>query len=263
MKKLACIMLALLLCGMTIGPALAEDDFSLQHLREMGALCVGTTAQFPQMTFIDETTGELSGFDIDLAKGVCEVLNVEFQYSVISWDEREEKLNSGDIACFWDSFSLTEDRASAFELTEPYLNNQLVWVAAAGKTAEDFAGKTIGVLSSSFAEEVIARDEHASVRSELGAIVGYESVSDMQAAISNGEIEAMLIDWVVAHSQLLMRENSGLEIVQRFADDYYVVAFRKGDIGLRDAVQDAIDELTENGTIKELSLKWFGEELAG
>lgn len=259
MKKLLCLLMVVSLCLSFTGLALAEDDFSLQHLQEMGALTIGTTAVFPPMASIDEK-GELVGFDVDLAKAVCSSLGVEFQYKVIQWVDRDAELESRDILCLWDGVSYTDERAQTMELTKPYLNNQVVLVARAGTTLADLAGKTLGVQRDAYPEEVLAREEHAAFRASLAAIAPYDHALDLQQALAAGEIDGVLLDLVVAQS-LLLDDGSDYAAIQSFADDQYVVAFHKGDVSLRDAVQQALDELKANGTLAELSIQWFGSDI--
>ena len=107
MKKLFSL---LLVCMMLVGVAahhcLAEDT-SLTDLQKRGKLVLGLDASFPPMGYLDPVTGEITGFDIDVAKAVCDKLGVKLECLGIDWDAKQMELDSGNIDCIWNGLSIT------------------------------------------------------------------------------------------------------------------------------------------------------------
>ena len=83
-------------------------------------LVVGLDDSFPPMGFRNENN-EIVGFDIDVAKAVCERLGMRLELQQISWASKEQELNSGNIDCIWNGFAYTEERAKTMTLTENFI----------------------------------------------------------------------------------------------------------------------------------------------
>lgn len=88
---------------------------------------------------------EIVGFDIDVAKEVCKRLNVELVIQPISWNAKEQELNSGNIDCIWNGMSITEERKQAMLLSDSYMKNRMVFITKQDsnlKTLEDLKTKS-------------------------------------------------------------------------------------------------------------------------
>ena len=270
MKRLFVLMLALMLL---VPAALAEDaaesaDTSLDYILEKGTLILGLDASFPPMGFTNDD-GEVVGFDIDLAREVCNRLGVELIAQPIDWAAKDMELNNKNIDCIWNGMSITDERIATMNMTPAYLNNEIVVVVEGGtfQTKADFAGATIGVQGGSYAEEVLAADE------ALGGIVGETLVFDEYLTalmdLQAGNLDGVLIDLVVANYRLEGLEDDSLVVVRGLGDDMeeniymdlYGIGFRKGDDALSEAVWNALLEMKEDGTLAEISTNWFGSDI--
>ena len=94
-----------------------------------GTLIVGFDQDFPPMGFVGDN-GEYTGFDLDLAKEVASRLGLEYKAQPIAWDSKDMELESGNIDCIWNGFTMT-GRESDYEWTEAYMANSQVFVVAA------------------------------------------------------------------------------------------------------------------------------------
>ena len=263
-------MLALMLL---VPVALAEDaaesaDTSLDYILEKGTLILGLDASFPPMGFTNDD-GEVVGFDIDLAREVCNRLGVELIAQPIDWAAKDMELNNKNIDCIWNGMSITDERIATMNMTPAYLNNKIVMVVKGDtfQTKADFAGATIGVQGGSYAEEVLAADE------ALGGIVGETLVFDEYLTalmdLQAGNLDGVLIDLVVANYRLEGLEDDSLVVVRGLGDDMeeniymdlYGIGFRKGDDALSEAVWNALLEMKEDGTLAEISTNWFGSDI--
>ncbi len=262
MKKLLAMLLAAMLVLAVAIPAMAEDD-SLKKIEEKGTFILGLDDSFEPMGYRDENN-EIVGFDIDLAKEVCVRLGVELVLQPISWDAKEMELSSGNIDCIWNGMSDTPERQEAMSLSMDYLNNAMVFLVKdpAFKSREDLVGKKVGVQSGSYAQELLEGEEFADYYKSLGEVLGYADYPTAIMDLQNGNIEAVLIDQVVANYKLKDIGDASLFTIDNLADDFYAIGFRKEDVALRDKVNEVLKAMAKDGKVAEISAKWFGSDIS-
>ena len=93
-----------------------------------GTLIVGFDQDFPPMGFVGDN-GEYTGFDLDLAKEVASRLGLEYKAQPVAWDSKDMELESGNIDCIWNGFTIT-GREDDYTWTTPYMANKQVFVVA-------------------------------------------------------------------------------------------------------------------------------------
>jgi polar amino acid transport system substrate-binding protein len=262
MKKMLAMLLAAMLVLAVAVPAMAEDD-SLKKIQEKGTFILGLDDGFEPMGYRDENN-EIVGFDIDLAKEVCARLGVELVLQPISWDAKEMELSSGNIDCIWNGMSDTPERQKSMSLSLDYLNNAMVFLAKdpAIKGREDLVGKKVGVQSGSYAQELLEGEAFADYYKSLGEVLGYADYPTAIMDLQNGNIEAVLIDQVVANYKLKDVNDASLFTVDNLADDFYAIGFRKEDVALRDKVNEVLKEMAKDGKAAEISTQWFGSDIS-
>ena len=145
MKKILSFLVILVL----IAPAVfaAQQDSSLNDIKKKGVLVLGLDDSFPPMGFRDKS-GEIAGFDIDLAKEVCKRMGVTLKLQPIDWSAKILDLNSRDIDVIWNGLTITDERKEKIEFSKPYIaNRQIIIVQSASgiDTKADLAGKTVAV----------------------------------------------------------------------------------------------------------------------
>ena len=126
---------------------------------EGGTLIVGFDQDFPPMGFLGDN-GEYTGFDLELAQEVAKRLGLEYKAQPIAWDAKDMELESGNIDCIWNGFTIT-GREDDYTWTEPYMANTQVFVVRndsgiAGK--DDLAGKVVECQADSSAEAALKED---------------------------------------------------------------------------------------------------------
>lgn len=225
---------------------------------------------FPPMGYTDTTTGEIIGFDVDVATEVFSRLGVELKLQPIEWSTKEMELDGGNVDLLWNGYSYTEERAEKQTLSDAYMkNNQVILVKedSSYQSLADLAGKSLGVQSDSSAESALESEEATEFRESLGEIVPIDDYSKAILEIQNGLIEAIAIDEVVARFYLtndpgayrILEKEDGT--VESLAVEDYVIGFRKGDQALCDKVNETLKEMKADGTLAEISEKWFGEDV--
>lgn len=241
-------------------PPAAESDNSLQYILDKGALTIGLDDQLPPMGFLDEN-GKIVGFDIDVAQKVCERLGVELETQPINWDSKQMELDTKSIDAIWNGLSWSEERASSMSLSIPYLKNHMVLAVPVGssyETVDDLADKTISLQSGSTAQEAYDGEARLKDRTKM---VGMENNLMCLIDVESGASDAALMDETVAN-YLIQTGGKELRIMEDFlyAEDY-VVGFRKDDTALTEAINKALQELSADGTLAEISKKWFGADI--
>ena len=234
---------------------------TLADIQAKGELVIGLDDTFAPMGFRDEA-GELVGFDIDLATAVCEILGVEAKFQPIDWNAKEMELATGNIDAIWNGMSATPERAENMSLSQTYLNNKIIVMANDGVTIEtvaDLANYNIGVQAGSAALEAIeASPDYDSFKDK---VTPYPTYDEIILAMQSGREDAMVIDEVFGVYKNTQMDTPLVVTAVDFGDDLYAIGFRKSDTELTGAVNDALNELIENGKAAEISEKWFGEDL--
>ena len=111
----------------SIPDSTATDD-SLQKVKDKKVFVLGLDDSFPPMGYRDVDSGDIIGYDIDLAKEVCSRMGVELKLQPIDWDYKEAELNEGTIDCIWNGMSIDAERQEKMCLSEPYMENRQVVV---------------------------------------------------------------------------------------------------------------------------------------
>ena len=111
MKKIVCALVcAVVAAGVVFagGKKDAGPDNSLQSILDKKKLVMGLDDSFPPMGFRNEQN-EIVGYDVDLAKEVAKRLGIELVLQPIDWNAKEQELNTGEIDCIWNGFTITEE----------------------------------------------------------------------------------------------------------------------------------------------------------
>jgi len=258
MKKLLALVLAVVMMMGVASVAFAEETNSLAAVEAAGVLKVGIDAAFAPMTFKDET-GAYTGYDIALATAVAEKLGVAVEFVEVDWSNLAAALNDGTIDCVWSGMSINAERQAAMTISAAYLESNttlLVHKDVAG-FIEDLAGKKAAVQTGSFAEQLLG---------ELSAGVEIVGAADNDAAIAEliaGNVDAVMLDSVYAAYQIANTEAlADYILIEDLYADLFGIGFAKGDYLLCGAVEEALYELASEGTVAEISTKWFGEDVS-
>ena len=232
-----------------------------ENINDKEVFVVGLDDSFPPMGFRDENN-EIVGFDIDLAKAVSEELGMEVRFQPISWASKEQELNSGNIDCIWNGFAYNEERAATMTLSDPYIKGENYFILKNGvqiTSQEELVGKKIGVQTGSIQAQDLEK-------SEFGKQVEIIQYGDNLTAFMDLEtegIDALFCSNIIGN-YLLTSKNKDYKTVPSeniTVSNGSVVAFKKGNVELKDEIQNALKKLDEEGKLVEISNKWFGKDM--
>lgn len=246
-----------------------SSDDSWTKVETAGKLVMGLDDSFPPMGYKDPETGEIVGFDVDLAKEVCSRLGIELVLQPIVWETKEVELNGGNIDCIWNGFTSDPERAEAMLLSPAYMKNTQVVMVAEGSEFTDLAslaGKTVAVQSGSSGENALNADANADFKNSLGNIIKIQDYLSAITELENATVDAIVLDEKVATNYINMKpgkyrilEADGKEIT--LSEEEYVIAFRKGEEALMNKIMDTLKEMKEDGKLAEISTEWFDEDV--
>ena len=225
-------------------------------------LVLGMDDSFPPMGFRNEDN-ELVGFDIDLATEVCNKLGMTLEVQPISWAAKEQELDSGNIDCIWNGFGYTEERNEAMTLSDIYIKDESIFFVKQDSeytSQDDLKGKKIGIQNGSTQERTLTESDFGN---EIDEIVGYSDYLIALMDLEAGNIDAVYMSKITG-TYIINSQNKdfrSFEAEGLSEESGMVIAFKKGNTELKDKIENAIKELKEEGILKEISEKWFGEDL--
>ncbi|MBR6270648.1 MAG: amino acid ABC transporter substrate-binding protein [Lachnospiraceae bacterium] len=267
MKKLLAAILALV---MVLSLAACGEDAETQtdtqdagqtteaQEAEKVTFTVGFDAECPPFGFMDGEGG-YTGFDLELAEAACAIYGWELVKTPIDWDAKDVELNGGAIDCIWNGFTIN-GRENDYEWSIPYCDNSQVIVAKASAgitTLADLAGKTVGVQAASAALDVLQDPEgRKDIADTFAALQEFPNYNNAFLDLEAGVIDAVAMDIGVANYQIATREGEYVIVEEALSSEQYGVGFKLGNTELRDKINDALKQLTEDGTVAALAEKY-------
>ena len=235
-------------------------DDQLAAIQANGKLVVALEGAWQPWSYHDESD-TLVGYDVEVSRAIAEKLGVEPEYVESDWDSLFAGLDAGrfDIVC--NGVEVTDERAKTYDFTTPYGYIHTALAVRKDnediKSFEDLKGKTTAnSLASTYME--LAESYGATVQ-------GIDTLEETIQLLTAGRIDATLNADVSFYDYLNVHPDADFKLVAQTEDASHVaIPVRKGDdsASLLEAINTAIDELRADGTLKELSEKYFGQDIS-
>lgn len=225
-----------------------------------GKFTVGFDQEFPPMGFVGDD-GQFTGFDLDLAKEVASRLGLEFVPQPINWDAKDMELDSGNIDCIWNGFTM-QGREDAYTWVGPYMANNQVFVVTADSdiaSKADLAGKAIEVQKDS--SGLSALQGEAELSASFGSMTEVADYNTALMDLESGACDAVCMDSIVAGYQIKSSGKDMKILDDTLAAEEYGIGFKKGEDELAKAVHDTLMEMKDDGTVAKISNDWFGSDV--
>lgn len=227
---------------------------------ESGTFIVGFDQDFPPMGFLGDD-GEYTGFDLELAQEVAKRLGLTYQPQPIAWDAKDMELETGNIDCIWNGFTMN-GREENYTWSDPYMDNTQIFVVAPDSgiaTLADLTGKVVEVQVDSSAQAALAdMPELADTFKDLVVTPDYNTAF---MDLEQGAVDAIAMDVTVAGYMIQERNSDFVILEESISSEVYGIGFQLGNTELRDKVQGALEEMAADGTLKTISEKWFGTDV--
>ena len=232
----------------------------LSEIQAKGTITVAMEGTWAPWTYHDEDDN-LVGYDVEVATKIAEKLGVEPQFIEGEWDGLLAGLDAGRYDIMVNGVDITPERAEKYDFSTPYAFNRTAVITTKDNdsinTLEDLNGKnTANTISSTYAQ----------LAEQYGATVtGVDDLNQTFELLLSGRIDATLNAEMTYYDYMKEHPDANAKIAV-LTDDANEVAIpmRKGDetATLRTAIDAAIDELRADGTLKELSEKYFGTDIS-
>ena len=218
-------------------------------------IVIGLDDNFPPMGFRDDS-GQLVGFDIDLAQAVCDKLGYKMEVKNLGFDALIPALRSGQIDMIASGMDATPERQKQVSFTEPYFQDGYSVVVRKDNTNingfDDLKGRTVGSQVGT---------KGVDLATEAGATVKqYDANSQGWMELQSGTCDAVVINTSVALYYMKEGGDKDLKIVgdAKKADAGIAMAVSKDKPELLEKVNKALADLKADGTYAKLYKKWFG-----
>ena len=262
-RKIGFILALVLVSLLVVGTASAGlFDFlggsNTNSTNDNSTFIVGFDAEFPPYGYQDDN-GSYTGFDLDLAKEVCERNNWTFKAQPIDWDAKDAELESGSIDCIWNGFTI-DGRENDYLWSNPYFDNKQIFVVKSDSginSIADLKGKTVETQKDSSALAALEGD-NKTIASTFGTL---NQVADYNTAfmdLESGACDAVAMDIGVAEYDISKKnDTSAYSILEEaITTEKYGIGFKKGNDALKDQVQSTLDEMFKDGTVLKIAQKY-------
>ena len=258
MKKLLALLTAILL--ITAAAALAEDDL-LSAIQERGSITVATEGMWAPWTFHDEND-VLVGFDVEVAQAIAAKLGVEASFAETEWDSIFAGIDARRYDIAANGIEVTEERSEKYDFTVPYGYIRTALIVRGDNEDihgfEDLAGKsTANSISSTYM--LLAESCGATA-------VGVDTLDETIQMVLSGRVDATLNAEVSFYDYMRVHPDANLKVVALTEEASRVaIPVRKGEenAALLTAINAAIEELRADGTLSEISIRYFGSDITG
>lgn len=243
----------------SITTSASQDAYTLV---KDGQLTIASDLANPPLDYTDTSTNEPAGFEVELMQAIGEKLGLTSVYlSPVKFDTIIPTIKQGGTADVGVSnFTITDERKQEIDFTDPYLdsNQGLVTAKTATKTTQDDLNSTdvkvavqAGTTGESWVEENLPNATLASLDDPVQALTGVQT-GKFNAAVADLPVVQYLVNNSFTDCQVSIEIPTG---------EQYGIVVSKGNPALTSAINDALAQLDEEGTLKDLKTKWFGSDL--
>lgn len=266
LKKIGCLLLGLVaVLSLASCGRVDNNQDSWPKLQQRGRLIIGLDDSFVPMGF-RQKNGNLQGFDIDLARAVGKKLNMKMDFQTIDWNMKETELKNHTIDLIWNGYTVNNERKKKILFSKTYLNNRQILVSLKKNdihSFKDMSGKVLGVQNGSSGQsdlDLYPKLLKNYIKNQSPIL--YENFNEAFIDLNAGRIQGLLIDRVYADYYIAHQKDSSVydKTQGAFTNEHFAVGMRKNDKKLKAKIDGALEELSKDGTIKKISLKWFGTD---
>jgi len=249
---------ALLASAMWAAPAAAADLLAAAKAR--GTLRVAMEGTYPPFNFKDPKSGELAGYDVDVAKLVAAKLGLKPAFVTTEWSAILAGLAASKYDVIVSQVGITAKRQEAFDFSIPYTFSgpQLIVRKNDGalyKSLADLKGKKLGVGQGSVFEQQAKAVPGIDVRSYPAAP---ENLQDLAAGRIDAALnDSLMVAYLLKNAKLPIQPGARVGNVERMG-----IPFQKGNPQFKAAVDKALADGIADGSLKKISEKWFGIDVS-
>ena len=236
------------------------DTAELTTLTE-GVLTMATNAQFPPYEMVADGDGVdgtgFEGIDVELAAALADKLGLELQIDDMDFDAALTAVQQGKCDVVLGGLTYTEDRDKVMDFSTPYSQGVQVIIVKDGSdiaSADDLANAGMIGTQRGTTGFIYCSDDYGDDH-----VAAYDNGAAAVQALLNGQVDAVVIDQAPAESYVAA--NDGLKIVETpYVTEDYCVAMGEGNTAMQDAINNALAELTADGTVQQILDKYINAD---
>lgn len=235
----------------------ADDQDLLAKVKDDGKLLIGTEGTYAPFTFHDES-GNLTGFDVEIATEVAKRLGVEPEFKETQWDAIFAGLDAKRFDMIANQVGIRPDRQEKYAFSDPYITSAAVLIVHKDnneiKKFEDIKGLNAAQSLTS---------NYGDLAKKYGAnLVSVEGFTQSVELLASKRVDATINDRISFLDYTKHRPDAPIKIAATSEDaSASGLMFRKDSDTLVKEVNKALSEMVEDGTYKKISEKWFGEDV--
>ena len=264
MEKMTAILLAAGLsltalsgCSSSSSAGSSADAGQLAAIKEAGRLVIGIEGTYPPFSYHDEN-GNLTGMDAEVGRALAEKLGVEAEFAEASWDALLIGVDSGRFDTVINSVSVTEERSEKYDFSEPYCYMDRHVIVRSDddsiRSLEDLNGKIVATSSTN--------DYVSWYESHGASVAAVETSSEGIEMLLTGRADFMGVNLPILNAYYTEQPEARTKLRDAFvipdSEDIIAIPVRKGETELRDAINEALRELREDGTLAAISQECLG-----
>ena len=247
-------MLAFAACG---GGSDADEEAAATETEQYGEGYVfkhGFDLDYRPYSYRDDS-GEIGGFDVEMAQAVCELYGWEYEAVPFNWDAKDAELNAGSCDCIWSGFTIN-GREDDYLWSMPYSDNtQKIMVLKDSGIASlaDLAGKKVGVQTATSAYDLLNDEEgQKELADTFASLDVYETYTIAITDLKAGAVDALAID-VTRAQEAMAADDTLVCLDENLGSEQYGIGFRKDDTELCDKINEALKTLAADGTVDKIA----------
>lgn len=256
-RTVASFLAAFLLAGASVA---AHATDLLGTVKARGTLKVALEGTYPPFNFKDPKTGELTGFEVEVAKLLAAKLGLKPEFTTTEWSGILAGLGAGKYDVIINQVGITDERQKAFDFSDPYtLSSAQLIVRKDEKrqfnSLEDLKGKKLGLGQGTNFEQKAKSVPGIDVRTYPGA-------PEYLADLASGRLDAalndsLLVGYLLKSSNLPLKGGAPVGSIDKIG-----IPFQKGNPEFKAALNKALADIKKDGSFKQVSVKWFGIDVS-
>ena len=257
-RRRALLLSAILAVATLALPAQAADVLDTAKAR--GTLRIAMEGTYPPFNFKDPKTGQLAGYDVDVAKLVAAKMGLKPEFITTEWSAILAGLGAGKYDAIVSQVGINAKRQQVFDFSEPYTysNPQLIVrknEKASYASLADLKGKKLGVGQGSVYEQQAKAVPGIEVKSYPAAPENLQdlAVGRIDAALN----DSLMVAYLLSNSKLPIKAGARVGQAERMG-----IPFKKGNPKFKAAVNKALQDASADGSLKQVSMKWFGSDVS-
>lgn len=230
---------------------------TLDKIKAAGVLKVGVKVDVPNFGLKNTKTGEVEGFEIDLAKAIAKDLlgdESKIETQAVTAKTRGPLLDNGEVDLVIATFTITDERKKVYNFSDPYYSDAvklMVKKDSGIKSLKDLDGKTIGVAQSSTSMKAIQNAANtAGVKVKFDE---YATYPEIKAALDSGRVQCFSVDGSILSGYV---DDTTTILDDKYSPQEYGIASKLDNKDLAEYVNSMVAQLKSSGELDQMIAKW-------